>query len=61
MANKLDLEARMTIKSLAGHGVGNYAMGRLLGVHENTIRYHRHRQEAGITEGRAKQPHLAGG
>ncbi len=61
MANKLDLEARMTIQTLAEHGLGNRAMGRLLGVHENTIRYHRQRQEAGLTDGRARQPHLAGG
>ena len=59
MANKLNREALMTIQSLAGRGHSNRAIARLLGVHENAVRYHRQRQLAGITDGRAHQPHLA--
>lgn len=59
MVNKLDVEARMTIKSLAERGHSNRAIARLLGVHEHAVRYHRHRQDAGITDGRARQSHLA--
>jgi transposase len=59
MANKLDVEARMTIKSLSERGHSNRAIARLLGVHEHAVRYHRHRLEAGISDGRARQAHLA--
>jgi transposase len=59
MANKLDGEARMTIKSLAQRGHSNRSIARLLGVHENAVRYHRRRQAAGITDGRANQTHRA--
>lgn len=59
MANKLDLEARMTIKALAERGQSNRAIARLLGVHENAVRYHRRRLASGATDGRARQAHLA--
>ena len=59
MANKLDVEDRMTIKSLAGHGTSNREIARLLGVHENAVRYHLKRQREGATDGRANQTHLA--
>lgn len=39
MANKLDAEARMTIKTLAERGHTNRAIARLLGVHENATRF----------------------
>lgn len=59
MANKLDAEARMTIKTLAARGHTNRAIARLLGVHENAVRYHRRRQAGGAIDGRSRQPHLA--
>ncbi|MFU8895425.1 MAG: helix-turn-helix domain-containing protein [Gammaproteobacteria bacterium] len=59
MANKLDLEARMTIKALAERGQSNRAIARLLGVHENAVRYHRRRLASDATDGRARQTHLA--
>lgn len=61
MANMLDVEARMTIKSLAERGHSNRAIARLLGVHEHAVRYHRHRQDAGVSDGRARHPRLAEG
>lgn len=59
MANKLDTEARMTLETLAGRGHSNRAIARLLGVHENALRYHRQRLASGAGDGRARQPHLA--
>jgi transposase len=59
MANKLDREARMTIKALAERGQSNRAIARLLGVHENAVRYHRRRLASGAADGRARQAHLA--
>lgn len=59
MASKLDLEARMTIKSLSARGQSNRAIARLLDVHENTIRYHLKRQQRDATDGRANQQPLA--
>ena len=58
MANKLDAEARMTIKTLAERGHTNRAIARLLGVHENAVRYHRCRQTTGAIDGRSRQKHL---
>jgi len=55
MANKLDLEAVMTIHALARRGMANRAIARLLGVHENTVRHHRRRHECGLGDGRAQQ------
>lgn len=57
--NKLDTEARMTIKALAERGQSNRAIARLLGVHENAVRYHRRRLVAGAVDGRSRQRHLA--
>lgn len=59
MASKLDMEARMTIKSLSGRGQSNRAIARLLNVHENTVRYHLKRQHEGAQDGRANQQPLA--
>lgn len=59
MANKLDAEARMTIKTLTGRGHSNRAIARLLGVHENAVRYHRQREATGVIDGRARQSHQA--
>ena len=59
MANKLDREARMTIKALAERGQSHRAIARLLGVHENAVRYHRRRLASGAADGRARQAHLA--
>ena len=59
MANKLDAEARMTIKTLAERGQTNRAIARLLGVHENAVRYHRRRLESDAVDGRSAQKHLA--
>ena len=59
MANKLDQEARMTIQTLAGRGQSNRAIARLLGVHENAVRYHLHRAREAIADGRGQQKHLA--
>lgn len=61
MANKLDAEARMTIKALAERGQTNRAIARLLGVHENAVRYHRRRLASGAVDGRSGQRHLAEG
>jgi transposase len=59
MANKLDGEAVMTIRSLSARGHSNRAIARLLGVHENAVRYHRRRHESGEVDGRSRQAHLA--
>jgi transposase len=59
MANKLDAEARMTIKTLTERGHSNRAVARLLGVHENAVRYHRRRLTSGAVDGRSRQRHLA--
>jgi IS30 family transposase len=59
MTDKLDSEARMTIKSLAGRGHSNRAVARLLGVHEHAVRYHLRRQATGATDGRTRQAHRA--
>lgn len=59
MANKLDQEARMTIQTLAERGQSNRAIARLLGVHENAVRYHLNRLHQGTADGRGQQKHLA--
>jgi transposase len=59
MANKLDAEARMTIRTLAERGHSNRAIARLLGVQENAVRYHRRRLAVGAVDGRSRQRHLA--
>lgn len=59
MANKLDEEDRMTIKSLAARGQSQRAIARLLDVSENAVRYHLRRQREGATDGRGQQAHRA--
>jgi transposase len=59
MANKLDKEARMTIKTLSRRGQSNRAIARVLGVHENAVRYHLRRQAKQAVDGRSRQRHLA--
>ncbi len=59
MANKLNQEARMTIQSLTERGQSNRAIARLLGVHENAVRYHLRRNRQAATDGRRQQKHLA--
>jgi len=59
MAHKLDQEARMTIQALSGRGQSNRAIARLLGVHENAVRYHLKRASDAVTDGRSNQRHLA--
>lgn len=49
----------MTIKALAERGHTNRSIARLLGVHENAVRYHRRRQVTGAVDGRSRQKHLA--
>lgn len=58
---KLDQEARMTIKHLAGRGHSRRRIARMLGVCEGTVRYHLHRQAVGAADGRSLQPQLAEG
>jgi transposase len=59
MAPKLDLEARMTIKTLRELGSTAGSIARTLGVTEGAVRYHLRRQAAAVEDGRAKQTHLA--
>ena len=49
----------MTIKTLAAKGLPNRAIARQVELSEGTVRYHRKRQEAGATDGRADQPRRA--
>jgi len=49
----------MTIQTLAERGQSNRAIARLLGVHENAVRYHLNRLRQGTTDGRSQQKHLA--
>ena len=53
--SKLDLEARMTIKTLAAKGVSHCEIARLLGVTEGAVRYQAKRMQAGVVDGRTKQ------
>jgi transposase len=59
MAQKLDQEARMTLRHLNGKGHSKSAIARLLGVTEGSIRYHLKRQAEGAVDGRSHQPFLA--
>ena len=58
---KLDRETRMTISVLARNGQSGRAIARMLGVAENTVRYHLRRQAMGAVDGRARQEHKANG
>ena len=48
-------EDRMTIKALGARGQSNREIARLLGVSEGAVRYHRRRQAAEASDGRACQ------
>jgi transposase len=58
---KLDRETRMTISVLARNGQSGRAIARILGVTENTVRYHLQRQHAGAVDGRSRQVQKAVG
>jgi transposase len=53
--SKLDLEARMTIKTLAAKGVSHCEIARMLGVTEGAVRYQVKRMQAGAVDGRTHQ------
>ena len=59
MAGKLDLEARMTIRTLKERGTSTTSIARTLGVTEGAVRYHLRRQAARAVDGRAGKPHRA--
>lgn len=54
--SKLDLEARMTIKTLARQRVAQREIARMLGISEGTVRYQIRRMAAGAVDGRSAQP-----
>jgi transposase len=54
--SKLDVEARMTIKTLVSKGVSRSAIARMLGVSEGAVRYQARRMQAGAIDGRSLQP-----
>jgi len=58
---KLDRETRMTILVLARNGQSGRAIARMLGVAENTVRYHLGRQATAAVDGRSLQVHKAAG
>lgn len=55
----IDLEIRMTIKTLAERGTSSAAIGRLLGLPESNVRYHLGRMRSGATDGRSERPRRA--
>lgn len=55
----IDLEIRMTIKTLAERGTSCTAIGRLLGLPESNVRYHLGRIRAGAADGRSLRPRRA--
>src|SRR3954464_10598407 len=56
---RLDPEARMAIKALAGRGTTRSEIARLLGVTEGAVRHHLRRVAAGAADGRSLQPQRA--
>lgn len=54
-----DLEVRMTIKTLARHGVPKREIARQLDLSEGTVRYHLRRLAAGAGDGRKRQTRRA--
>lgn len=54
--SKLNLEARMTIETLARRQVAQREIARLLGVTEGTVRYQMRRMRSGAVDGRSGQP-----
>jgi hypothetical protein len=57
--SKLDLVARMTIRTFAAQGVSHCEIALLLGVTEGAVRYQARRMQAGAVDGRTKQTLLA--
>ena len=55
----IDLEIRMTIKTLAERGTSCAEIGRLLKLPESNVRYHLHRIRSGAGDGRALRPRRA--
>ena len=53
--NRLNPEARMTIKTLAARGAINSHIARLLGVTEGAVRHHVTRLQSGALDGRSRQ------
>jgi transposase len=53
--SKLDLEARMTIKTLVSKGVSHSEIARMLGVTEGAVRYQVKRIKAAAVDGRTRQ------
>ena len=53
--NRLNPEARMTIKTLAARGATNSDIARLLGVTEGAVRHHVARLQTGALDGRSRQ------
>jgi IS30 family transposase len=54
--SKLDLEALMTIKTLARQRVAQREIARMLGISEGTVRYQIRRMAAEVGDGRSAQP-----
>ena len=52
---RLDVEARMTIKTLCLRGMAKSEVARLLGVTEGAVRYQVGRSRAGAVDGRSRQ------
>lgn len=59
MPCRLRREEIVTIGVLAEHGQPNTVIAEQLGVTESTVRYHRRRLEAGVTDGRRNKPFKA--
>lgn len=57
--SKLDLEARMTIKTLLSKLVSRSEIARLLGVTEGAVRYQIRRTQSGEADGRSNKTQLA--
>jgi len=55
----INLEVRMTIKTLAHKGVPNREIARQLEMTEGNVRYHLARMAAGVEDGRRRQRHRA--
>ena len=53
--SKLDLESRMTIKTMMSKGVSASQVARLLGVTEGAVRYHARRMREAAADGRSAQ------
>lgn len=51
--SKLDLESRMTIKTMLAKGVTASAVARLLGVTEGAVRYQARRMQSGAIDRRS--------